>query len=82
MYRCEQPAYTCDVMYIHFEQLSRSGTRHGWSLCTVELTFKCGDLWDLKKVSRLERCPDFRGEIIHVCIASGPNEVSSIQEVS
>ena len=29
-----------------------------------------------------KRCPDFRGEIIHVCIALGPNEVSSIQDVS
>ena len=42
-------------------------------------TSKCGHLWDLKKVSRLE---SFRGEIIHVCIALGPNEVSSVQEVS
>ena len=41
-------------------------------------TSKCGHLWDLKKVSRLERCPNFRGEIIHVCIALGSNEVSSI----
>ena len=43
---------------------------------------KCGHLRDPKKVSCLERCPDFRGEIIHVCIALGPSQVSSIQEVS
>ena len=35
--------------------------------------------WDLSEVSWLESCPDFKGEIIHVCIALGPNKVSSIQ---